>query len=182
MRFALLALLAGCYTETLHARPAVLALHEPELVTKASANVEIEEGGTTSLAANKVLSVWVPSVTTFERKRCVHVPKLPFTPCVGEDRSVANADVARDVTIRELVTGCASGTCLAKQLKEEPLEIGMRTRVSGEAIARTIASLATIALSGYCFLECKDTAKTAGVAGLVISGVLLYQPIALIAH
>src|SRR5688500_5331275 len=158
MRFALCMLaLAGCVTQTVRSRPIDLAAHEAELVASASARVEVIEGGTAMVDANREVLVWIPNETTLEKKRCVKLPKIPWKPCVGKDRKVVDADEARHVSIRALVTGCAAGDCLAKRLRiDEPIEVGSRTYISGEAIARSIGAGAMMALATYCFVECEN--------------------------
>lgn len=182
VRPLVLVLLAGCVTQTIRVRPSTLAAHEAELVARPSARVETADGGHARVEAGHALTVWVPSTTTVSHARCLKLPKLPFRPCLGEDRVVANADTAREVTVRELVTGCAAGTCLARQLRDEPLAVGTRTRVSGEAIARTIGAAASAGLAGYCLAECEDAGKTFGVVGVVVAVGLLIQPLGLLAR
>ena len=173
---------SACATQRVHVRPRALAEHEAVLATRASATVPVDEGGTAEIDAAQKLTVWIPSVTVVERQRCLKLPKLPFRPCVGEDRQIADAEQARHVTVRELVAGCSAGDCLAKRAKDEPVAVGTRTEVSGTAIARTIGAAGAAGLATYCFAECEDAGKTFGVAAVVVGALLLIEPLRLLAR
>lgn len=181
---ALLALpaMAGCVTETLHAAgPHVLMDHEAELVATPSARIDVVEGGTTDVASDTPLHVAIPHAETrFDKTFCLHVPKLPIAACLGSEKTENLLDTSRDVTVRELVTGCRAGDCLAKQIRDEPIELGRRTRISPEAVARIIGATAVAGLSGYCYVNCENRGATFGLVGLVIVVGLLYQPLSLL--
>jgi hypothetical protein len=172
-------LIAGCVTESLHTSGVRLADHEDELVARGSADVEIDEGGTARVSADRNVDVWIHHEQVLSRAHCV---SLGISLCVGEDRSVADADVARTVTVRELVTGCRGGQCIAKTLAEKPILVGSRTHVSGEAIARTIGAAGILGATGYCVATCENPVKTIGIAGVLVAALLLWQPLALLAH
>jgi hypothetical protein len=179
---ALLVVVSGCVTQTVHVRPRALAEHEAALVTQSSASIPVDEGGTAEIAASREVLVWIPNITVLERQRCLKLPKIPFRPCFGENREIADAEQARHVTVRELVTGCTAGDCLAKRAKDEPVEVGTRTEVSGTAVARTIGAVGAAGLATYCFAECEDAAKTLGVAAVVVGALLLIEPLRLLAR
>jgi hypothetical protein len=176
---AVAVLVGGCVTQSLHTSGSHLADHESEIVAQGAADVEIDEGGTTHVSAEHKVDVWVHHEQVLSRAHCVSVG---ISLCLGENRSVADADVARTITVRELVTGCRGGACVAHSLADKPILIGSRTHVSGEAIARTIGATGVLAATGYCFATCENAGKALGLAGLALGTLLLYQPLALLAQ
>ena len=140
MRWLALAVLAGCTHSAVSAQPSALAAHAPELAAGGRARVDVDQGGTTVVDPEDVVAVVIPGN---ERH---HLWGLITT---------GTPDETRQLTVRNLVTGCPGADCLADHVRG-PIRVGTRSHVDAARVGiGTFGAAATVA-SFACLAECHD--------------------------
>lgn len=174
-------LLGGCVSPVVHARPARFAEVADVFKAHGVADVAVEEGGTTPVRADRVVDIWMPGdAHVLERQRCLTLPLVHWDVCRGHDQVDHDADQARSLTIRELVNRCEDGeqrgACLALAVRDEPVALGTRTRLSAPALASVIGGGIALGAGAYCLDRCDSKGVAVGALGAAF--LLLLAPLA----
>lgn len=161
MRWLALAALAACTHTQLSAQPTTLVDHAPELAGGGHARIAVDQGGTAVVDAEDVVAVVIPGN---ERR---HLWGLITT---------GTPDETRQLTLRNLVTGCPGNDCLAERVRG-PVLVGTRSKLDpGRAGIGIFGAAATVA-SIACLAECHDPGGWAYV-GAVIALATMIVPLA----
>jgi len=173
---------AACVTQPLRVQPRTLADHATALTATGRAEVPVIEGGTAIAHADTAVEVWVPRGRDVGRDRCLALPILGRT-CATRRRRIGGPDEKTRVTLRELVAACPGPRCLATRVSEDggPVVIGRRRRVDPYAVAHLLGAAMALGLSAYCLAACEDAGEQFALAGGVVGGLLLIQPIGVLA-
>jgi len=158
MRWIALVMLASCTHSAVSAQPSALVAHAPELAAGGRASVEVDQGGTTVVDPEDVVAVVIPGN---ERH---HLWGLVTT---------GTPDETRQLTVRNLVTGCPGTECLADHVRG-PIRVGTRSHVDAKRVGVGAFGAAATAASIACLAECRDPGGWAYVgAGLAVVTLLV---------
>ena len=165
MRGLVFVALAGCTHFDATAQPTTIARHGPELRAAGYARVEVEQGGTVSVAADDLVVVTLPGT---ERSHLWGLVKTG-TP-----------DETQKLTLGNFVAGCtAEGRgpdCMAARARGS-IRVGRGRRLDPMGLGIGLFGLATTVVGFTCLAVC-STHGTAAYVGTGLGVVVMLVPLA----
>ena len=159
---ALIVLLAACVHVPVSTQPNVLAMHARELGDRGFARIDVDEGGTIVVPADRPVTITIPGN---ERLYAWGLIKTG-TP-----------DETRAMTVGTLVSGCATGgDCMASRVRG-PILVGEQRRFDARNFAIGMFGAVATALSVTCLVKCSNLNGWA-LVGTGLGAVTLMVPLA----
>ncbi|MDB4954820.1 MAG: hypothetical protein JWO36_2389 [Myxococcales bacterium] len=154
--------LAGCTHVAVYAQPPAIARHRAELAAGGYARIDVEQGGTVTVAADDLVNITIPGN---ERSHLWGLVKTG-TP-----------DEVMQVTLGSFVSGCdgdgVGEACLAARASG-PIRVGMRREIDPAKLGIGLFGLLATVVGSVCLATCSNRTGWSAVGTAIGAGVMIY--------